>query len=241
MRVGKFFIALIIMCVMATAGYAEEKKWSDEAGLSYVDTGGNSDFVSLSAKNLLKYTFTDELKGAWKLGALYGKADGVKTAESYFTEFRLDYLYTDLIYFAGIAGWFKDTFAGIESRYYIGPAVGYKLLTGPKHFVTAEAGLNYVSEEYVNNTKEDYLQGRAFGLYEYPFNPKNKFSQSLEFLYDFEDIDNYNMNSITALTSALSDYLSLKTSYEIKYDHEPVPATLKKTDTMLAITLVVNF
>ena len=241
MKLGKFFIALLVVCVMVTVGYAEEKRWSDEAGLSYVDTGGNSDFVSLSAKNLLKYTFTDELKGAWKLGALQGKANNVKTAESYFTEFRLDYLYTDLIYFAGIAGWFKDTFAGIESRYYIGPAVGYKWLTGPKHFVTAEAGLNYVSEEYINNTEEDYIQGRAFGLYEYPFNPKNKFSQSLEFLYDFEDSDNYNINSVTALTSALSDYFSLKTSYEIKHDHEPVPATLKKTDTILAVTLVVNF
>ena len=123
----------------------------------------------------------------------------------------------------------------------MGPAVGYKWLTGPKHFVTTEAGLNYVSEEYVNNTEEDYLQGRLFGLYEYPFSSKNKFSQSLEFLYDFENSDNYNMNSVTALISALSDYLSLKTSYEIKYDHEPVPAMLKKTDTILAVTLVVNF
>jgi len=113
MRAGKFFIALLTVCVLTTAGYAEEKKWSDEAQLSYVDTGGNSDLVNLSAKNLLKYTFTDALKGAWKLGALHGKADNVKTAESYFTEFRLDYLYTDLIYFAGVTGWFKDTFAGI--------------------------------------------------------------------------------------------------------------------------------
>ena len=241
MRVGKFFIALLTVCVMATAGYAEEKKWNDEAELSYVDTGGNTDLVSLSAKNLLKYTFTDALKGAWKLGALYGKADSVKTAESYFTEFRLDYLYTDRIYFAGIAGWLKDTFAGIDSRHYIGPAVGYKWLTGPKHFVITEIGLNYVNEEYINNTEEDYLQGRAFGLYEYAFSSKNKFSQSLEFLYDFEDSDNYNMNSVTALISSLSDYLSLKTSYEIKYDHEPVPSTLEKTDNVLSITLVVNF
>jgi len=241
MRVGKFFIALLTVCVMATAGYAEVKKWTDEAELSYVDTGGNTDLVSLSAKNLLKYAFTDALKGAWKLGALYGKADSIKTAESYFTEFRLDYLYTDRMYFAGIAGWLEDTFAGIESRYYVGPVVGYKWLTGPKHFVTTEVGLNYVNEEYVNNTEEDYLQGRAFGLYEYAFSAKNKFSQSLEFLYDFEDSDNYNMNSVTALISALSDYLSLKTSYEIKHDHEPVPETLKKTDTIMAVTLVVNF
>ena len=69
---------------------------------------------------------------------------------------------------------------------------------------------------------------------------KNKFSQSLEFLYDFDDSDNYRINSETAFITALSNYLSLKTSYEIKHDNEPVPATLKETDTILSVTLVVN-
>ncbi|MBN1841534.1 MAG: DUF481 domain-containing protein [Deltaproteobacteria bacterium] len=87
----------------------------------------------------------------------------------------------------------------------------------------------------------DYLGGRAAARYEYAFTEKSKFSQSLEFLYDFDDSDNYNVNSETALISALSDYLSLKASYVIKYDHQPVPSTLEDTDTILAVTLVVNF
>ena len=70
---------------------------------------------------------------------------------------------------------------------------------------------------------------------------KNRFSQSLEYLYDFEDSDNYNLNSETALISALSDYLSLKASYVVKYDNEPVPETLEDTDTILGITLIVSF
>jgi putative salt-induced outer membrane protein len=47
--------------------------------------------------------------------------------------------------------------------------------------------------------------------------------------------------SETALISALSDYLSLKTSYVVKYNNQPVPATLEETDTILSVTLVVNF
>jgi hypothetical protein len=34
---------------------------------------------------------------------------------------------------------------------------------------------------------------------------------------------------------------SLKASYEIKYHNQPVPSTLKETDTMLSLTLVANF
>ena len=242
MKGVKWVMVALIVGAIATAGYAEEKKkWTDQAELSFVDTGGNTDVTSLSAKNLLKYAFAEDLVGSWKLAALYGKTDGVKTAESYATELRMDYSYTEQIYFAGIGGWFKDTFAGIESRYYVGPAVGYRYLTGPKHFVTGEVGLNYVMEEYIDETDSNYLQGRLFGIYEYAFTEKNRFSQSLEFLYDFEDSDNYNINSETAVISALSDAFSLKASYLIKYDNEPVPSTLNDTDTILSVALVANF
>jgi putative salt-induced outer membrane protein len=237
----KFFMVLLVVFAMVTAVFAEEKKWADEGELSFVDTGGNTDVVSLSAKNLLKYTFSEELKGAWKLSALYGESEGVKNAERYATELRLDYLLTDQLFSALIAGWLKDEFAGIESRYYLGPAIGYKFLNGPRHFLVSEVGLNYVKEEYTDGTEKDYPEGRAFGQYQYAFTEKNRFSQSLEFLYDFEDSDNYRVNSETALISALSDYLSLKASYEIKYDNKPVPSTLEETETILSMTLVVNF
>jgi len=62
----------------------------------------------------------------------------------------------------------------------------------------------------------------------------------VEFLYDFDDSENYNVNSETALIAALNDYLSLKASYLVKYYSQPVPETLKETDTILGIALVVN-
>jgi putative salt-induced outer membrane protein len=238
---ARFITVLLVIFAFGTGSQATEKRWSDEAELSFVDTGGNTDVVSLSAKNLLKYTFTDKLEGAWKLGALYGETDGEKNAESYFTELRLDYLFTERFYSYASGGWVQDKFAGIDARYYLGPGVGYKFLAGPKHFFLGEAGLNYVTEEYTDDTDQDYLQGRAFAKYEYAFTEKNRFSQSLEYLYDFDDSENYNVNSETALISALSDYLSLKASYVVKYDNKPVPETLKDTDTILGVTLVVNF
>ena len=241
MKPLRLLTRLIVILVVVTAGYAQEKRWTDEAELSFVDTGGNTDVTSLSAKNLLKYEFTEKLQGAWKVGALYGESDGEKNAESYFTELRLDYQFTERLYYYATGGGMQDEFAGIDSRYYLGPGVGYKFLSGPKHFLAGEAGLNYAKEEYTDDTDKDYLEGRAFAKYEYAFTEKNRFSQSAEFLYDFEDSENYNVNSETAVISALSDYLSLKASYVIKYDNQPVPETLEETDTILAVTLVVNF
>ena len=59
----------------------------------------------------------------------------------------------------------QDKFAGIDYRYYMGPGGGYKFLSGPKHFIVVEAGLNYVNEEYTDDTEKDCLGGRAFAKY----------------------------------------------------------------------------
>ena len=237
----RYLTSLFIVLAMATGVCAQEKKWSDQTKLSFVDTGGNTDVTTLSARNLLKYEFSEELQAAWKLGVLYGESDGKKNAESYFTDLRLDHLFMKHLYSFLNAGWSKNKFAGIDSRYYAGPGSGYKFLAGPRHFLLAEISLNYVNEQYIDDTDKEYLGGRAFAEYEYAFTDKNKFSQSVEYLHDFDDSDNYNVNSETALISALNDYLALKTSYVVKYKNQPIPSTLKQTDTILSVTLVINF
>ena len=67
---------------------------------------------------------------------------------------------------------------------------GYKFLVGPKHFLKAEVGVNYTREEYINDTDANFFEGRGYGIYEYAFTEKTRFSQSGEFLYDFDDNDN---------------------------------------------------
>ncbi|MFC1877543.1 DUF481 domain-containing protein, partial [Thermodesulfobacteriota bacterium] len=123
-----FYILLAIWTAIPTAVFSQENRWQDEAELSYVNTGGNTDVLSLSGKNRLSYQFSDRLSGIWDLGALYGKTDGDKSAERYATEIRLDYGLTERVYIAGIGGWLQDEFAGIDERLYLGPALGYKFI-----------------------------------------------------------------------------------------------------------------
>ena len=241
----RFATISILAYLVAPPARAEEnapvKNWSDEAELSYVETSGNSDVKTLSAKNFLKYKFTDRLSGSWKLAALRGEAAGTLTAERYLTELRGDYAVTARTYAFVTTGWLKDEFAGITSSASIGPGVGYKFLTGPMHFLIGEAGLVYVAERYTNNTESTRVDGRLFGSYVYAFTDKNKFLQTLEYLYDFDDADNYRFNSETALVTALASVFSIKISYTVRYDHQPIPATLDETDSVLAVALLANF
>ncbi len=221
---------------------AEEKKaFSDEGELSYVQTSGNTEVTTLAAKNQAKYRFTESILGTWKAGALYSKTSGTTTAENYFTDLKLDYQNTARLYSFVNAGWMRDRFTGVDERLYGGLGEGCKFLDGPHNFLVGEVSLLYVSDRYVNDTRKSYLSGRAFAKYTYAFTEKDKFSQSVEYLHNFEDAKNYVVNSETAVIASLTSIFSLKSAYVVKYVNEPVPDTLKKTDSMLTVALVVNY
>lgn len=232
-------IILLLLGLSANSVYAETQKISDIAELSYVDSGGNSKLRSLVFNNLLKYPVSDKTAIDWKINVLYGETDGVTSAERYLTELRGTYQLTDRMYSLVMGSWTRDTFAGFDARYFLGAGVGYKIIMSMPHLLQAEAGLNYTMEDLTDRTNNTFPGGRLFGQYEYHFNDKNKFTQSVEYLPDFKETGNYNINSETALISALSTFLSMKGSYVIRYDHEP-PTGRKDTDTILGITLVMN-
>ncbi|HSH13523.1 MAG TPA: DUF481 domain-containing protein [Desulfurivibrionaceae bacterium] len=240
------FITLLPLLIgaMPAPGRAEEqapaRNWSDEAEFSYVKSGGNSRLETLSFKNLFTLKHHEKWQSSLKLASLNGKSDGSRNSESYKSELRTDYALSERLYTLAIAGWLKDNYSGIDSRYNLGPGLGYKWLAGPGHLLNSEAGLEYVMEKNTDATENDFLRGRLFALYEYRFSQKNKFSQALEYLYDFDDSRNYNLNTLTAVTSALNSHWSLKAGYEIKYDNRPVPATLEKKETVLTMALVLN-
>jgi len=243
MRVYRLAALLLGLAVLGGTCFSQDqdpRKWSDEAEFSFVDTAGNTDVLTLAFKNLFKYTFSEKMDAAWKIGALYGRNNGETNAENYFTDLRLNYNVSERFYIGVGGGWLKDEFAGFNSRIYFGPTAGYKILTGPRHFLNAEGGVDYVREKYITDETENFASGRATGAYELSITEKSKFNQLVSFLIDFENSDKYYVNSLTSVTSALNNWLSLKGSYEVKFNNRPVPITLDKTDTILSLALVVT-
>ena len=240
---------MICICGIVGLGYAEdqepekEKRFSNETSLSAVSTTGNTDSLSLAGKNDMKYKFSDRWSGSWVIGAIYNETSGVKEAERYFTDLRADFSINDRWYAYGLGSWLRDEFAGFDNRISIGPGVGYKFLIGPKHFLSGEGGLNYAYEDYTDpgENNEQFLEGRLYGIYEWAFTEKTKFSQGLEYLQSFENGSTWKLNSETAFTTAITEILALKVSYSVFYNNKPRPSTLDKTDTIFATSLVITY
>lgn len=249
MRPVKMITVIFYIIVLAGFSYAdeqkakEEKRFSNETSLSVVNTSGNTDTLSLAGKNDMKYKFSEKWAASWVLGAIYNESDGDKQAERYYTNLRADYTITDRWYAYGLGSWFRDEFAGFDNRFAIGPGVGYKFLTGPKHFLRGEGGLNYAYEDYTDPQEDDeqFMEGRLFGKYEWAFTEKTKFSQDLTYLQSFKDTSTWRLVSETALTTAITDILALKVSYQVLYNNDPRPSDLDKTDTVFATSLVISY
>ena len=94
-------------------------------------------------------------------------------------------------------------------------------------------------EEFTNGTDNNFIGARFFSQYGYSFTGKSKFFTWVEYLPDFENAENFNVNAETALVSTLNGFLSLKSSYAIKFDNEPAPGATE-TDTILSVILVIN-
>jgi len=217
---------------------APERPWNDTLELSVVNTGGNTRVTTLAIKNDFRYRVNDRLSATWRLAVVYGESDGTSNAENYMTELRGDYVFSERIYGFDYLSWTRDTFAGIDSKTSAGLGPGYRFLTGPRHTLLGEAGFSYTAEDTDAET-EDYFGGRLFGNYRYNFLEKSSLSQSLEWLVDFGNRENWNLNSETALVTQVNGYVNLKVSYTAKYDKEPVGG-LDELDTVLAAVVVLS-
>lgn len=238
------FASILLLAVLyplqTSAEPSEPKRITDVAQLSYIDAQGNTELTTMLLVNTLKYTPLDYLMATWKIEALKSSQDGKDTADRFVTSLRLDYKIKSRMYTFADVIYLQDEFANIDDRYYFGAGLGYNILVGPKHIFDTEAGINYTIDTYTNNTDNNYAGGRIFGKYAYNITEKNKFEQSFEYLLDFENSENYNVNSDTSLTAAFNSMLSLKTGYQVKYDNEPVGGA-EYADRIMAVTLVVNF
>lgn len=235
------FLLILASPALCAENTDEAQRVRDEAEVSFVSTWGNTEITTFSLKNRLEVDLTDRDTLRWDASALLSENGGERTAERYATELRLDHSYTERLYSFAYGGWSKDEFKGIDQRVDGGAGAGYRLLDGPKHHLALEGGLACAYEEYTDGTDDTFPEGRGYAEYEYRFTEDTSASQSVEVRVNLSDTEDTVVRSVTAVTTSLTEILSLKTSYEVVYDNQPQPATLDETDSMLTVALVVTY
>jgi len=200
--------------------------------------------------------------------APYGTAVVTDTTATTASSYGLALMYRQSIsvrfyWFTG-ASWYQNFFAGIDDRYIATGGVGYTFVKDARNLLKGELGLDYTRQVPLESpppdetSTSDFIGLRAYLGYEFKISEKSKLTEDLNLFTNFDTTSAWRANSVTALTAGFTDSLALKLSYTVLYSNEPLqkfiapdpPAlptdpsaryTFEKTDTILAVALVVNF
>ncbi len=206
----------------------------------FVKTGGNTDLQTLSLAERIEYKTNSPLVLKQVLGWVYGKTDGVESANQIVAGLRGNYLLTErLSAYAGV-GYEKNRFAGFSRRFDESVGLGYEAVKTERHELLFEGGLSFFQEALLTGPDNNFTAGRAAGDYRYLFGEKAYFQQLLEYLPNFDNSSDYRLNSESALVAPLNSNVALKVGYLVRYRGEP-PVGFDETDTIFRTSVQVTF
>lgn len=243
-------IALSPLCLAgaATPSLAQEDEategWDGTVEFSLANATGNSETLNvgaaLDAKNIIgRYT---HLVTA---GINYGETDEVTTQNNLNLAYQLDIQLRDRTYGYGRAQYDRDEFSGFENRLFVGGGLGHYLIENEATTWKVEGGpgIRYTQLEEPEPVPADFEDMETeFAIYassEYGHLIREgiQFTHSLDTVYTQS---NTSVKTVAALSTKLTDTLSSKVSYEVRYETDP-PEGNENTDTLLKASIMYGF
>ncbi len=232
----KILMACVALALAGSAPAAEKKAVKEEAAAAKKDgfttalnagltmTDGNSETLAANASLV-----TEGVKEG--LGSViagiegnYGEntVDGVdtKTIENVKASANAKKTLSPMTFALVDGSVLTDDIALIDYRATLGPGLGAYLVKNDKRELSLEAGPSYVWEK-IDGASNDYLALRFAERYTCQATKTAKLVQSLEYVPEAEDFDNYLLTGEVGVEAAMNDHLSLRVVVQDKYDSTP--------------------
>jgi putative salt-induced outer membrane protein len=244
------FPALSVWADDAPAAPPPQGVWIGKGQFGFLDSHGNSDAESINGNvDMIRYD------GAWKnelyVGGLYGKSNGVVSAERWEAHTQSNYTISgDLFSFGGFR-FEHDMFDGFQYQGSVTAGLGYKFLNTDSDKLSAQIGAGYrrLRPEDIYKDPDGLVYSRvvhdAMGEaivtagvdYSHAFNKTTLLSN--KFLVE-SGSTNTMLHDEIALTVKMSEKLALSVGYGITNNSTP-PPTIKKLDTVATVNVVFSF
>ena len=122
------------------------------------------------------------------------------------------------------ASWYRNDDAGIRNRYVAYVGVGNKWVDTPRRRFTTSYGVSYTDreEEEIDPEKDRRFAGGRFGWdYTEHINAGTTFDSDFASNSNFSDLSDYSINTVNALTVAVTNHVALKVSLQFLFENEP--------------------
>jgi putative salt-induced outer membrane protein YdiY len=194
-------------------------KWDLSLGLGLTLTEGNTDSLlfSLIGRGDKKWDVHELHLGA---DLTYGETEDVKNSETARAFGQYNRLFTERWYGYARAEALHDDIADVDYRFTIGPGVGYYIIKQAQTSLSVEGGPAFVYEKQGGNST-GYFTLRIAERFEHKFNERARIWQTLEFLPQVDELDNYIINAEVGVESALTQSWALSVILQDTYDNQP--------------------
>lgn len=211
------------------------------ADLGFVNASGNTSVTTLNiGEKFVANTADKRLIFTQTLAAVRSRSDTVTNAQNYRAQVRLDVGLKARFYLFGLTGWDKNEPGGVRRRFEETIGLAYQAIARPKDELGVELGLSLVQQRNMvavaGRFDDNFAAGRAAALYKHRFTQASIFTQVLELIPNFDDGDDFRLNSESAVIALISNNVGIKLGYLIRYDNLPGPRPGTTTGQLLAKT-----
>ena len=225
---------------------AEDKPLKFTGDVSYVQTGGNTDVITVAGADKLEST-----NGPWKFtqegSAVWGQDEGVENAGRYGVSLRADRALNERLSAYALASWRRNTFSGISRQFDEMAGLSFHALvpavtpnvTQPQQ-LDLEAGAGLDQRLGTDGVQDDFATARAAALYKYYFAEKTTFEALAAYLLNLDNTKDSEARGRVALSAPLSANFGIKLGYEANVRNQP-PAGLEKLDSIFSAGIQVSY
>lgn len=255
MRLTLLAALLTATITVSAAGQDKPDLTSFTADLGFVSAAGNTSVTTLNFGDKFQTQTADKrVIFAQTFSAVRSEADGVRNAENYRTQLRLDYGVGGRIYLFGLTGWDRNVPAGVSRRFEETIGLAVKAVATPVNELRLELGLSGFQQRNTAtsagaNRQDNYTAGRAAAAFKHAFTKASFFIQNLELIPNFDNGTDFRLNSESAFVAPISTRIGLKLGYVIRYDNlpglkpdpNPTGARFKKADRFLTAGITISY
>jgi len=207
--------------------------WKSSIAVGVTIARGNTDttLASVTAMTEKKWDKNDlvfEADGLYGENRSPGQAKETETAEILHGYGQYNRFFENGFYWYGRVDGFHDGIADIKYRITLAPGLGYYFITNKTMDLSAEIGPGYIKEQLDGRT-ESFATLRLGEKYHYNISPVAKVWETVEFLPQIDNFNNYIVNFEAGIDAALTKdkKLSLRTVLRDSYNNVPATGRLK--------------
>ncbi len=222
----------------ASTALQETPHWETTAAAGLTLTRGNSDTITATANILTQKKWTqNELR--FGADGTYGEDQGSQNAASIHGFGQYNRLFTDRFYGYARVDALHDAIADVEYRVMLSPGVGYYFIKDANTSLSGEVGPGVIFEKQ-GRRDDTYMTVRLAERFEHKLNDRVRIWQSLEWLPQVDDFNNWILNGELGLETKMTEKASLRVFATDSYDNQPAPGR-KQNDLKLVTAIAYKF